>query len=291
MSIRLNYPDELGRAQSLLNGYPVPADANYLVWVKEQPVERIIAVIPSWKSKEELEGLASDTLRFFLTNLDKMDSVILGQILDNLEKIAESEGLTSLSYDTPLSDNNPLSNLLITKDYSIFHTDYIKSVPIEELKKSSLDSYQKIKTEIPSSWKIESIQGHSPGRIYSFISAESRITQEQFKNYWDTSNRERYEAKYSYILIEENKILGLILVSKRESQSLNVHVEMVNPEHSSQSILILASLRNAAFSNCSDTTPKIIFFHDSSIRENYQSGTITSKNYFRKTLTSFTPAS
>lgn len=44
MLIKPAYPDEIGRAQSLLNGHPVPQEASFLVAVKEQPVERIIAL-------------------------------------------------------------------------------------------------------------------------------------------------------------------------------------------------------------------------------------------------------
>ncbi len=44
MLIRPAYPDEISRAQSLLNGHPVPQEASFLVAVEEQPVERIIAL-------------------------------------------------------------------------------------------------------------------------------------------------------------------------------------------------------------------------------------------------------
>jgi|GEM_PF-5144819 len=44
MLIRPASPDEINRAQSLLNGDPVPQKASFLVAVEEQPVEHIIGL-------------------------------------------------------------------------------------------------------------------------------------------------------------------------------------------------------------------------------------------------------
>ena len=282
MPIRPAYPDELGRAQSLLNGRHVPSNASYLVWVREQPIERIIAAIPSWTAKEKDEN--TKTLRFFLAGLDKIDSEMLSQILDRLEKLAADQSLSSLTFDATLTSGSPLADILTKRGYSISQTDHISSMPTAELKKHSLDTYKSIQSGIPGSWRLESIQGHDPKEIFNFIAPQSQITPQQFKGYWDTSNREHFKADFSNILFDDDEILGLILTSKCGSENLRIHVEAFSPNYISQKDLISASLRNAIFSK-SEKMPVMISFYNTSETTNNQSGSNSTQNHFSKKLT------
>ena len=254
--LRPAYPDELGRAQSLLNGHPVPAHATWLLYLKETPVERIIAAIPSWKTPGKTQD-DPETLRFYPSSLDRIDPDTLLSILSALEETAYEQDLASLTLDFALPGEHPLFKELLSQGYQVSQTDRHFTVPGDIVKSRSLRIYRRIKAKIPSDWEIKSIFGQDPGKLYAFVSAHGLMSPQAFKNYWNTANREHFEAAYSYVILDADEIIGIFLVTQRGPKELHIHVEAANPESVIPTSLISTTLRNASFSHCPEGFPEI----------------------------------
>jgi hypothetical protein len=253
MTIRPAYPDELGRAQALLDGHPVPKQAAFLVAVREQPVERILAVIPWWPQAGEDEA---PQLRFHLSR-SGLEAEILEEILQQLDALALEQNASALLTDFSLAEAHPLYLALSARGYEVCQTDRYFTVPGEIVKSRSLRIYQRLGPRIPPPWRIETLRGQDPEKLFALVAAHRLMSPQQFQNYWNGASRERFEADYSCVVLEEDEIIGLFLITQRGDDELHIHVEAASPARAAQSALISASLRNASFSRCPAGFPKV----------------------------------
>jgi len=251
MPIRPAYPDELGRARSLLNGAPVPSDAAFLVAVKEHPVERIIAAIPWWNDDKT-------DLRFHIhfSSSIGLQGAELDELLTSLESLAHEEKASSITADFPLVEEHPFFQKLTSHGYEISRTETIITAPGDEVKSFFLSQ----ENLLPANWSIESIRGRSPETLYPLISSEGSLTPIAFKALWDGANRERYEEDFSHLILAGKEVIGLLLVTRRGA-SLNIQVESISPDHLNQAALISNALHHAAFQNCPDDFPEGVFWN------------------------------
>ncbi|MGJ8657739.1 MAG: hypothetical protein ACSHX6_14925 [Akkermansiaceae bacterium] len=261
MIIRPAYPDELGRAKSLLNGHPVPSHASFLVAVKEQPVERLIATIPWWKvaRSPQLQDSTEVDIRYHLASSGAVawSSESLNDIQTQLEAIAKEEDASAIYTDFSLPEDHPLYQRLIQQGYEVCQTDRHFSVPGETVKSRSLRIYKRLKNRLPDQWRVESIRGHDPQPIYALIAENQLMTPQQFQSYWKSDRGEHFEGDYSFIVFDGEKMIALFLVSRRGQDELHTHVECVHPDHMLHSALLSATLRNASFSQCPEGFPKV----------------------------------
>ena len=251
MKIRAPYPDEIGRAKSLLNGHPVPPEAGFLVAVKEQPVERLIATIPWWKCS--LPDSEDQVLRYFL-NSGTLEIETLKNIQTQLDELAHEHGVHQILTDFALPAEHPLYRQLLEMGYEIARTEHSFAARGDSFKSHTLQNYEAIKSQVPPEWKTTSIRGHDPQKLYALVAAHGLMSPQQFQNYWNTASRERFEEDYSFVLTAKDELLGLILVSQRGKAKLHIHLEIANPKNS-QASLILACLRHASCSECADGFP------------------------------------
>lgn len=254
MILRPAFPDELGRARALVDGHPMPAAGAFLLLVKEQPVERILTAIPWWLVPGPDGQLAS--LRFFLSGSGTGVSDHLATILSQLETLARQHEAAALFTDFPLPENHPLFLPLIAHGYGICLTDRHFSVP-GAAKTRDLRIYERLRHRIPPQWRIAGIRGQDPQQLFALAAAHSLISPQQFQNYWNGANRERFEDDYSCVLLAGEEIIGLFLVTRRGEDELHIHVEAASPAHAAQSPLISACLRQASFSRCPEGFPRI----------------------------------
>ena len=256
MKIRPVYPDELTRAKSLLNGHPVPPGAGFLVGVKEQPVERLVAAIPWWKVP--LPDSKEKALRYYLQSGGGMELETLQAIQDKLADLAREHGLGKILTDFSLPSEHPLYTQLIEMGYEVSQTDRYFTFPGESGKSRSIRIYERVKSKIPLEWKAESIRGHDPEKLYALVAAHQLMSPQQFQNYWNTANRERFEEDYSFVLTEGEELLGLFLLTQRGQDELHIHVEAAHPDHLAQSALISACLRTPPFRNARKAFPPLL---------------------------------
>jgi hypothetical protein len=251
--LRPAYPDELGRARSLLDGHPVAPGARFLLWVNEQPVERIIAAIPWWKAAGE--GHETE-LKFSIHSSSStgLSDVGLDEALTALEGLAQEEKVRTITLDSPLVEGHPLFQKLTARGYQISQTDTFICAPGKEVKSLFLAQ----KNQLPADWHIESIRGCGPETFYPLVAADGSLTPKQFKAYWDGSNRERFEGEYSHLLLAGEEVIGLLLVTLHGTIGLNIRLEGISEEHAGQSELISNILHQAAFQNCPEGFPQVI---------------------------------
>lgn len=266
MLIRPAYPDEIGRAQSLLNGHPVPQEARFLVAVKEQPVERIIATIPWWKAPNDDDEI---DLKFSIHsgNSPGLPEAELAELFTTLEDYAQEEKASTLTADIPLVAEHPLFQKLTARGYQISHTETIITAAGDEMKSFFLAQENKL----PSHWNIESIRGRSPEPLHPLIAAEGSLTPKTFKSHWDGSNRERYEQDFSHLITSGEEVIGLLLVTLRVGNFLNFQIESISPSHLAQAALISNALHQAAFQKCPENFPKFISWNRQT-KSAYQGG-------------------
>ncbi len=276
--IRAAYPDELGRAQSLLQGQPLAPGTRFLLSIKEHPVERIIAAIPWSKSAAEDQSI---DLKFSIHSSNSRG--LLGAELDDLfialEALAKEEKASTLTADFPLVEEHPLYKKLSARGYEIFQTDTYISAPGDEVKALFLSQKNKVSTD----WKIESIRDRSPESFYPLIAVEGSLTPKQFKAYWDGSSRERFEEDFSHLILagEEEKVIGILLATLHSNIGLNIRIESICKDHSDQAELISNILHQAAFLNCPDNFPQVITW-SSKTNSSYQGGNVQSPRHILK---------
>lgn len=256
MTIRPAYPDELGRAKALLDGHPVPPQAAFLVAVRELPVERILAAIPWWREPTQD---AAPQLRFHLSS-SELTAEFLEEILQQLDALALQQDASALLTDFSLTAAHPLYLALCARGYEICLTDRYFTVPGEIVKSRSLRIHQRLGPRIPPSWRIETLRGQDPQKLFALVSAHNLMPPQQFQNYWNGASRERFESDYSCVVLEDDEIIGLFLVTQRGADELHIHVEAASPARAAQSALISANLRNASFSRCPAGFPKVFSF-------------------------------
>ena len=257
VKIRSAYEDEIARAKSVLNGHAIPNHAQFFVAINDTPVERIVAAIPYWQSPQR-EDEQRSLLNFHLgLPIEKCSAPFLVDLLPHLIAKAKEDDLSSLRLDIPLPEQHPLFTLLSEQGFTIAQTDRTFSVPGDIVKNRSIRIYQRLENKIPSSWSISSLRGQDPEKLFKFIAQHGLISPQAFQNYWNTGSREHFEEAYSKVLLDGETIIGLFLVTQRGDNELHIHVEASCPDHSAQSSLIAATLRNASFSACAEGFPKV----------------------------------
>ena len=255
--IRPAYPDELARAKSLLNGHAVPPEATFLVIVKEHPVERIIASIPWWQIPQR--GSDDIALRFHLPP-SHLTPETLTEILTQLDNIAHEKNIAQVFTDFSLTKDHPLYQQLTTLGYEVAQTDRYFKTPGESFKSRFCRIYQRIQHRLPAHWKVESIRGHDPQKLFALIHAHHLMSPQQFQNYWTSSQGERFEEKYSFVILDGEEMIGLFLLTSRGATELHIHAECVHPDYLAQSSLIATTLRHATCSNCPEGFPETFTF-------------------------------
>lgn len=259
--IRSAYPDELARAKSLLDNHPVPSAANFLVSVKQHPVERINAVIPWWKvaKNPQQKNPKKINIRYYLATsiANSLSPQDLHNIQTQLETIAKQENASAIYTDSSLPEDHPIHQSLTLQGYQICQTDRHFSIPAALIKSHSLPLYQQIKNRLPSHWQVQSIRGYDPAKIFNLIAKHQLMSLQQFKNYWKSDRGESFEADYSFIVLDQEEPIGLLLLSRRGQQELHIHIECVHPDYMTHSATLSATLRHASLSQCPQNFPEV----------------------------------
>ena len=255
MKIRPAYPDELARAKTLLSGHPVPPEARFLVGVKAEPVERLVASIPWWKIP--LPKSDAHALRFHFQCKGTPDEESLREILEELEALANENQLTTLLTDFSLPEAHPLYLLLTSVEYEISQTDRYFSMPGEAVNQRCLRVYQRVRSRMPDSWKVESIREHRAEDVFPLVAESRLMSPQQFQAYWDFANRERFEEKYSCVVAKDGKIMSAFLVTQPRADELHIHVDVVRPEFFEFSGLLTVAMRHFGVSNAPEGFPRI----------------------------------
>lgn len=264
--IRFSYPDELPRIQSILAGSPVPGNAQFIVSVKEQPVERILAAVAWW-----LEAGDADAPPGAIFSLHAAGAVDLGDedlqaLLAAVEDAARKEGAHRLLARFSVPEKHPLFQKLTSLGYASVKFDRHFIVPGEIVKSRSIRIYRRVAPRIPEGWKVESIKGHCAEAVFALVAQHGLMPQHEFMNYWDASNRERFEDEYSCVAFEGDTMIGAFLLTRRGEAELHIHVEAVATEKMAVSHLVAAALRNFSFSHCVEGFPKVFSWRADSDR-------------------------
>lgn len=254
--IRPAFPDELARARTLLNGHPVPQTVEFLVAVKEHPVERLVGAIPWWRvPRGDTENSAA--LRFHLSLSTSIAEESLLEVLHQLEEHARKNQLCAILTDFSLPKDDPLFLQLTARGYDIVQTDRYFSMPGDPGNQRTKKLYQRAKRKIPARWKIESIRGHSPEKIYALVGQQNLMTLQQFQSFWNTASPEHFEENYSCVVVDGEQLIGAFLVTERGVRELHIHVDVVSPERKVHSGLITIAMRNFTSCACPDGFPEV----------------------------------
>lgn len=236
----------------------MPQSTTYLLLVKEQPVERIIAVFPWWitpSTSAQSQPYAEFSIH--LAGATQLDDGQLKQAISSIEKHV-SDQVSELRFQGALLKESPLFKDLTSQGFTIFQTDRHYAIPAETVIQRTSRIYQKFKHKIPKAWKVESIRGHHPDSIWNIIAEHGLMAHHQFKHYWDSSNSGHFEENFSCVVIEDKAVSGVLLTSKVSDTELHVHIDAVAKKHSSHSQLITMLMKHFFAENSIESFPKTI---------------------------------
>ena len=270
--LRIAYPDEYSRIKSIMQGVPVPPNAQFLVEVKEHPVERIIAVFVWWlkpkrstpnEEKGEDQQITPENMiaefSMHSAGASSITDALLKEAISTIEEKIKGK-VSALSFQGPLLEESAIFKKLVDLEFSIAQTDKHYRVAGDSMKQRCLSLYEKLKSKIPSDWSIESIRGHNAEEVWNVIAEHGLISPHQFKNYWDGSSREHFEEDYSSVVLVDGKIIGALLVTMRGDSELHIHVDAVKSSHSKLSNVATLMMRNFMSAHCSEGFPQYFTF-------------------------------
>ena len=267
------FPDELPRLLALLSHRPLPSSAEFLVAVREVPVERILAVIPHWHQKcESTRELHFSIQHAGATLLSEAD---LRTAIKHLEQIAHSRACSAVRTSFSVPEDDPAFEILSSIGFEICQTDRHFEMPTDIFKARTQRIFHRVKGRMPLSWRIESIRGQDPEAIFEIVSANRLMSRESFYAHWSKTQLNRFDENFSAALFEDRQILAIVLNSRREHE-LHVHVDATHPGNLEVSALTTTALRYWVTERFTDEFPKTI-----SLRADSRSHIQTANTAFR----------
>lgn len=232
MVIRGPKPEERQRVLHLFRRVALPAHAQFLLAVKERPVERLVGGIAGWTEGPFgrcrlacLPGVAPET--------------IAGPLIAHAADTARAAGLSQLLYAESLPESDPQSTLLRANQFAVLRSERFFEVAALDAIARVGELLQKYADRIPAAWRIEPIRRHRPEAVLDLIAPFRLLSPEEIQTWWDSGAMGGLDPEFSVILFEASKPIGTVL-TRRKGDRLCYDVRVV--QHENPRLRALANL-------------------------------------------------
>lgn len=268
MTLRKAYPDELARAHALLSPtHEVPKHAHWMVAVQESPVERLMAVL-AWWPKDEIASNNEQTVLFAWANRGQADPKIIGLQIDALETEALECGAGRIKSAYAVNKEHPLHDVLLDRNYCICRTYRNFMMPGDTAIARTRRIYHRIEKRIPSSWQVESLFDQDPAAIFALLETHALMPRDEFQKRWNSTGASGFNNRYSVVVTEGGKLVGLYLLSEYPDDVLRVHAEVAAPAIKGQTGAMSCFMRHVSLCRYPEGFPS--YFSSTALKRNTQ---------------------
>ncbi len=221
--IREPTAEEIGRVIYLFP--PGTLRPGFRLWVaaRSHPVVRFVGAAAWWT-----EG--PDACFRLASRPGVKDSVVFGQLINQVAESARKAGRPCLKYYDTLPEHDPRGVLLCEAGFKCLHTERVFQVPYDLAWNRVENNFKKIQDRVPASWRIEAIRQHKPETALGLIPLRSLTTPEKLINWWRTDSAFAYDADLSSLLFDGSRPIGTLLMRKFEN-TLHLEIRVVQIEN------------------------------------------------------------
>lgn len=255
ISIRAPYPDEMFRVKSSMSGKQMPDSASFLVLVKEQPVERLAAVLAYWKGQDEIV--------FHLENQGPLNPAVWQHLLKELPRLAKESGTKRCSYGSPVTEGGPVYQLLQAAGFIAEPSDVLFHVPVTLPANRITRNYQKIRHRIPENWRVRNLSGVTPRALIELIRPHRIMAASRFLRGWPMNGAAPFDPDFSAVLYEDGKLIACILTTRGDDY-LFIDAECCSTEHPKAKMLANAVLLHHVIARTTPEFPSAFRFQANS---------------------------
>jgi GNAT superfamily N-acetyltransferase len=219
LAIREPAPEEVGRVLYLFRNVPPPAEASLLAAARSRPVERFIAAVAWWP-----QGTAG---RFQLVCQPGVAPVVVGGLLiDRLAECARRARMRTIQYANLLTDDNGWLGILRSHGFQCLHSERSFQVPLEDAWARVERFYQKHGSQIPASWRTDSIRNHPPETALELMAPHRLMPPAEVRSCWRADPLFGFDLDLSCILLDGDRPFGTFL-TRRAGEGIRIDVQVV----------------------------------------------------------------
>ncbi len=211
---------EMPRVRHFFANEYIAPEAQVVVAVKSQPVERFVGALAGW--------LTGEYGQFMLACLPGSARHEAARAL--IQAIAESAraaGLRHLLYGKLLAEHDPGYELLQENSFSIMRSERFFQVAVAQGANRVKELMQRYQSAIPANWHTEAIRGRPPEDILDLISPHRLMAPEEVRARWQWEKPDAYEPDLSGIIYDGKEAFGAFLVRQRGDSAI-CDVRVVN---------------------------------------------------------------
>ncbi len=222
MIIRTAREKEEFRARFLFSSAPKkpPATASFLVAIKREPIERIVAALAWWE-----EG---GTLKFQIAHPPGIPALeaagALVPWMEGLPELADRE----ISHGRLLEEEDELSLWLVGRGYEAGHTERVFEAPSVATYDRTAALLARYAQDFPRTWRSDPIRDHSPDKIWPLLAPYQLIDLESLRRDWAAPGDHGFDPDLSNILFDGDVPLGVLLV-RANQVCMAVEIRAVTP--------------------------------------------------------------
>ncbi|MGC3958070.1 MAG: hypothetical protein QM813_09070 [Verrucomicrobiota bacterium] len=232
MIIRGPKPEEQQRVLHLFRNCTLSPQTQFLLAVKERPVERFVGGIAGWT-----EGSFA---RFHLACLPGVaPESIAKQLIDHATETASAAGISKLLYAELLADTNPRSALLQANRFEVMRSERFFQIATEDAMARVRELLHKHADRIPAQWHTAPIRQHPPEVVLELIAPFRLLSPDEVRSQWAAGAFGGLDPDLSVILFDGTKPIGTVL-TRRKGDRLYYDVRVV--QHENPRLRALANL-------------------------------------------------
>lgn len=251
-TVRKARPGEELRARSLFASEDTkpPADAEFLLALRQHPVERIVATLAMWKREDDLE--------FLLARLPGVAAVEVAPILiSELDRIVPD--FREVACGRLLSPEDEWAPFLEAAGYARTRKERVFEADADIAREHLNRFYQRHAKSFPQSWRLEPISRHKPETVWPLIAAYRLITPEDLQLLWNLPPPRGYHRDWSPILFDGDEPIGTILV-RSNGRCIAIDIRVVKPIPAKSRALANIALLGFILDQTAPNSPRVVAF-------------------------------
>lgn len=232
MVIRAPKPGERQRVLHLFRNCALPGHTQFLVAVKDRPVERLVGGIAGWSEgpfvRCQLAGLPGVALE-----------PMAAPLFDHAAATARAAGVAQLLYAESCADADPRAALLRANRFEVLRSERFFQVATQAAMARVGELLEKYAAHLPATWRTDPIRQHQPEAVLDLIAPFRLLTPEAVRTQWAKGALGGLDPDLSVILFEGAKPIGTVL-TRRKGDRLCYDVRVV--QHENPRLRALANL-------------------------------------------------
>jgi hypothetical protein len=214
---------EMARATYLFRGTRPPPQAQFLVAVRSQPVERFVAAAAWWYAgKIACFQLASQP------GIDRAETC--ASLIHAVAERVRAAGMETIQYGESLAEGSEWIGFLQNQGFTWLRSERFFELAVAPAWKRSMETYEKYQARIPATWQMEAIRGHTPEIIFDLIAPFRLMPPAELRSYWRPDAVAGFDLDMSSILFDGKRPFGTLL-ARRAPDSLYIDIRVVTHEN------------------------------------------------------------